>query len=113
VITPHLFGLITSDAHANGTVYVYDDYPAATLWFHMTYADEAVDVQPDPDPRYDQVIGPYADRWTALAETMHRNHPHRAHLYLRHTYRDLEEPFFLPDHGPPMWPMWHSAMVPT
>jgi GNAT superfamily N-acetyltransferase len=29
-------------------------------------------------------------------------------LYLRHGYRDLGAPFFLPDGGPPFWPMWRE-----
>jgi predicted N-acetyltransferase YhbS len=29
-------------------------------------------------------------------------------LYLRHGYRDLGEPFTLPESGPPFWPMWRD-----
>lgn len=33
------------------------------------------------------------------------------HLYLRHGYVDLGEPFTLPDGGPPLWPMWRDPVV--
>lgn len=38
--------------------------------------------------------------------------PRSSALYVRHGYRQLTEPFHLPD-GPPMWPMWRDPKRPS
>lgn len=34
-------------------------------------------------------------------------------LYERHGYRDLGQPFYLPENGPPFWPMWRDPTPPS
>jgi ribosomal protein S18 acetylase RimI-like enzyme len=81
-IMPRFFALVAQDAMEAGTVYVYGDYQAAALWFDLTAPSEPAAEPAAPDSRYDNVMGPYADRWTALARIMDSNHPHPAHHYL-------------------------------
>jgi GNAT superfamily N-acetyltransferase len=80
-IMPCLFGLVAQDAQVAGTVHVLGDYQAAALWFDLTDPHTGEGSQ-EPDPRYDEVMGPYADRWQALASVMDSHHPGDPHHYL-------------------------------
>jgi|SRR4051794_12271691 len=79
-LSPRMFGLFAEQALTAGTVYIAGepgDGPAAggqaaALWFDMVEPHPEPD---EPDPRFDELLGPYTDRWHVLAETMDRHHP--------------------------------------
>ncbi|HXS61532.1 MAG TPA: GNAT family N-acetyltransferase [Streptosporangiaceae bacterium] len=47
-----------------------------------------------------------------LPAYLEASHPRNRQLYLRHGYTDLGPPNYLPDAGPPMYPMWRDPKLP-
>jgi len=50
----------------------------------------------------------FLDRQASLPAYLEASAPRSRELYLRHGYVDLGSPNYLPDGGPPMYPMWRA-----
>jgi GNAT superfamily N-acetyltransferase len=79
-IHPIFFRLLAEDARRAGVVEVYGDFEAAALWFDMS--QPLAEGPGGVDPRFEEAMGPYVERWNLAGEVMDSEHPQMPHHYL-------------------------------